>query len=541
MRIFAYLLSASVGLIAPLASAARVSEPAIVQKIDLGFDKACSTHVTPQGDVYALGYINGNPQKLAYTVFKNKLKNRYQGEIISAEGGRPYCSSTLQIIPGQRDDFFVPVEWTMPRNPVTAESYVRVHNVEYKRNKDKIVFSKENASLGKIFFDQAMTTLYVTTSPDLTGANKPRTTTVTAVDMATEETRWSADFLYARKGSVVSPDGTLLYLIGDERAELISLQDHRLIREEPSLIDGLSATVDAQGYVYAGQRDAGWFMAKLQPFSPEATEVLWHIPYSSPSEHPSLSHAVVAPTGLLYVSSEKGAAGPGISVLDAASGETEFFIPSPVGTGNSMITLIAPAIFDQQSGDGYSFTSSLARQPPDAPVDNKALRYDIWRFSATSPQPDILFSLQTGYDLPHGFSLAGHHLYFTLKDTLYVYALNADEDTAADIGVQLEGADLYTRDQADQGITLQYQTPPESAGRQDYYLFSLNEDRTRFGSYLKVKAGKGEAKVKIHKIWHPQGGKFTIGLTDDVTRATKVQALGDSVTVTVIPGASSSL
>ncbi|MDO6405674.1 hypothetical protein [Pantoea phytobeneficialis] len=46
---------------------------------------------------------------------------------------------------------------------------------------------------------------------------------------------------------------------------------------------------------------------------------------------------------------------------------------------------------------------------------------------------------------------------------------------------------------------------------------------------------QGEAKVKIHKIWHPQGGKFMLGLTDDLTRPGTVQTMGESVAVTVTP------
>lgn len=532
MKISNYLIAASLGLtITPLASAALLSEISGLREISLGFDSICAFDVTPAGDVYLLGLMNDNRKVIRYTVVKNDFKTLYSGEVKSRYDSNILCDSRDSIVPGDRDDFYFRAEWSYDPEFLESRNYGSIHHVKFKEQQSETLFSHKDISINDLFLNKNNKRLYVTVAP--TWSPDQHHTTVMAYDITTGARQWHEHYPYASKGSIASHDRSKLYLLGEDKAQLIDLVDNTIIYESESLIGANLATTDDEGNVYAGNlngKQGRVFMAKIQPFSSSPAPLQWLIPYSEDLTQDVFSRAVVAPDNSLFISSATTVNGAGIWQLDPNTGERISFIFPPAMDIDTRPEFIASAVFDNQTGIGYSYSSFKPRK------DSRDNAHDIWRFSPDGRTSEKLFTLSDGIYVPRGFGLANNHLLVALKDTLYIYNLNQEENELGYEGVKNNGPETFTRHDADQGITIQYQAPPESAGRHDYYLFSLNEDRTKFGSYLKVKAGsKGEEKVKIYKTWHPQGGKFTLGLTDDVTRPGTVQAIGESVAVTVIP------
>ena len=96
-------------------------------------------------------------------------------------------------------------------------------------------------------------------------------------------------------------------------------------------------------------------------------------------------------------------------------------------------------------------------------------------------------------------------------------------------------SDILTIDQAnDEGFKILYKTP-DNQDAEDYYLVVIKEDRSKFGSYVKIKSGvEAEYRARVYKNWHPDGGKFIIGISKNADNPGSVEFIGDTIKVSTV-------
>lgn len=101
--------------------------------------------------------------------------------------------------------------------------------------------------------------------------------------------------------------------------------------------------------------------------------------------------------------------------------------------------------------------------------------------------------------------------------------------------IVLQTSETITTTEADEGFYVYLREPKDRDG----YIFSqvkLNIGWGGFGSYQKVPAGTtGRIKIFIFKSWHPQGGFFRIGWSENIDNPGSVYPEGDVESILVIP------
>lgn len=103
--------------------------------------------------------------------------------------------------------------------------------------------------------------------------------------------------------------------------------------------------------------------------------------------------------------------------------------------------------------------------------------------------------------------------------------------------IVLQTPETLTVTEADEGFYVYLRTPKDRDG----YLFTQLKTGSswgEFGSYQKVSAGTtGRIKISILKNWHPQGGFFRIGWSENVNNPHSVSPEGDVESLLVVPDA----
>lgn len=103
--------------------------------------------------------------------------------------------------------------------------------------------------------------------------------------------------------------------------------------------------------------------------------------------------------------------------------------------------------------------------------------------------------------------------------------------------VVLNVPSVITSTEADRGFEVSYSAPEDK----DVWLFTqVQNPKTggwgSFGYYQKISAGSsGKVNAVINKKWHPLGGVFRIGLSDNVDTTSSVKPLGKAPLITVKP------
>ena len=90
---------------------------------------------------------------------------------------------------------------------------------------------------------------------------------------------------------------------------------------------------------------------------------------------------------------------------------------------------------------------------------------------------------------------------------------------------------ITIQDAANKGFTVKYKVP-EDATTDSYYVVVLDEARTKYASYVKVKPGtEGDISAKVIQSWFPDGGQFIIGLAKEASAPGSVALIGDTLAV----------
>lgn len=103
--------------------------------------------------------------------------------------------------------------------------------------------------------------------------------------------------------------------------------------------------------------------------------------------------------------------------------------------------------------------------------------------------------------------------------------------------VVLNVPSVITSTEADRGFEVSYSAPED----RDVWLFTqVKNPKTggwgSFGYYQKISAGaSGKVNAVINKKWHPLGGVFRVGLSDNVDTPASVKPLGRAPLITVKP------
>ncbi|WMU75288.1 hypothetical protein OQ483_24590 (plasmid) [Enterobacter bugandensis] len=407
------------------------------QDIKLNMDAVCRVKLTPEGDVYATGYNFSDKGKLLYKVLQKNFSSIHEGAIESPGGGEVSCSDT-DILPGKDDDFFMPVQWVLYYDG-GYDSTGYVHRVKFKEKKNSVVFKTDDIDFDKVFLGKDMTRLYV--SSYRTWSNDRHSTHITEINLDNNSVVWEDDFLLASRGSIVSPDKSMIYLISEHKADIVSLPERRVVGETPHFIDGIAPVIDKNGDIYGTRYDQlsqpKLTMAKIQPFSSSPDKLLWQAPYAESSTFDTgdaYKKLVPGTDGAIYVNGVSKTEGAGILVFDPKSERQKSFIPFPTENADAVPYDVSPVLFDKNTGQGYSFSYSLKES------ENGVERsYTVWSFSPETEETKIMSTFNTGNYLPKVFNFINNKLVIFIKDTLHILPLGTASEEYADTGQAISG------------------------------------------------------------------------------------------------------
>ncbi|MGU3489694.1 hypothetical protein, partial [Enterobacter bugandensis] len=392
--------------------------PLDTQDIRLAMDTVCTVKLTQEGDVYATGYNYSDRKKLLYNVLQQNFELFYEGAIESPNEGEVSCSSA-DIIPGRDGDFFMPVNWVLYYNG-GYDSTGYVHRVKFKEKQNSVVFKKDDIHFDKVFLGKDMTKIYV--SSYRTWSSVRHSTSITEINLDNSAVSWEDDFLLASRGSIISPDKSMIYLISEHKADIVSLPERRVVGETPYFIDGFAPVTDNNGDIYGTRYDElsqpKLTMVKTRPFSSSPDKLLWEMPYSDPSNYDTEESAykklVPGPDGAIYVNGVSKTEGAGILVFDPKSERQKSFIPFPTENRDAAPYAVSPVLFDKNTGQGYSFSYSLKES------ENGVERsYTVWSFSPETKETKIISTFNTGDYFPKVFNFINNKLVIFIKDTLH--------------------------------------------------------------------------------------------------------------------------
>ena len=407
------------------------------QDIKLGMDNVCGVKVTQEGDIYAAGYNSSNRKQLLYKILQQNFSLIYEGAIESPDGGMVSCSSANitpgNITPGKDDDFFIPANWVLSFDGgYTSTGYV--HHVKFKDNQSSFLLKKDDIHFDKVFLGKDTTKLYV--SSYRTWSTDRHSTSIAEINLDDSTISWEKDFLLAPRGSIVSPDKSMIYLISKQKGDIISLSERRVIDETPYLIDGFASVIDDDGSIYGTGREdfsqPGLSMAKIQPFSSSPDKVLWQMPYPVSSVNNIIAHKklVPGPDEAVYFTAISKKEGPGIQIFDMKEKMLKTFISLP----DKNAWNVSHVIFDKDNTQGYVYTETI-----DDSENGRKRGYAIWSFSPETKKAEILTRFMTDDHRPKGFNLINNRLIFILNDTIHILPLGAASEEYQDTGLAISG------------------------------------------------------------------------------------------------------
>ncbi|WMU75488.1 hypothetical protein OQ483_24275 (plasmid) [Enterobacter bugandensis] len=409
------------------------AEPLNTHDIKLDMDNVCAVKLTPEGDVYATGYNFSDKGKLLYKVLQQNFRSIHEGAIESPGGGEVSCSDA-DILPGNDGDFFMPVNWVLYYDG-GYDSTGYVHRVKFKEKKNYVVFKKDDIHFDKVFLGKDMTRLYV--SSYRINSSDRQGTSITEISLDNNSVVWEDDFLLASRGSIVSPDKSIIYLISEHKADIVSLPERRVVGETPYFIDGFAPVIDNNGDIYGTGRgpfaQSKLTMAKIQPFT-AATEnkLLWQMPYPASSIEPLFIHKklVPGPDETVYFTAISKKEGPGIQAFDIKEKVLKAFIPLP----HENAWHVSHVVFDNDNTQGYAYTEAIKDSE-----NGRERGYTLWSFSPETKKTEVLTTFMTGDLRPKGFGLINNQLFFILKDTIHILPLGTASEEYADTGVAISG------------------------------------------------------------------------------------------------------
>ncbi|NIH45819.1 hypothetical protein HBM95_23390 [Enterobacter asburiae] len=403
------------------------------EDIKLGMDVVCGVKLVSDGDLYATGYNYKNKQTLLYKVLQQNFTLIHEGTIESPDGGEVSCSS--KIIPGKEEDLFIPVNWVIYHgggNGYSSAGYV--YRVKFKKNKNAVVFKKDDIHFDKVFLGKDITKLYV--SSYATWSMDRHSTSITEINLDNNTVSWENDFRLASRGSIISPDNTMIYLIDEQKADIVSLPERRVIDETPHFIDGFAPGIDNYGDIYGTRYGNLLTMAKIQPFTSSPDKLLWQMPYphSLFDEGDGYKKLVPGSDGAIYVDGVSKTEGAGILVFDPKSSIQKTFIPFPSENVDAAPYAVSPAVFDKNTGQGYSYSYSLKETE-----NGRDRSFTVWSFSPETKETNIISTFNTGDYFPQFFNVINNKLFLFIKDTLHILPLGIASGEYADTGLAISG------------------------------------------------------------------------------------------------------
>ncbi|HEY3983231.1 hypothetical protein [Cedecea sp.] len=230
----------------------------------------------------------------------------------------------------------------------------------------------------------------------------------------------------------------MIYLISEQKAEIVSLPERRVIDETPHFIDGFAPVTDNNGDIYGTKYDEllpqpKLIMAKIQPFSSSPGKLLWQMSYPDTGSS-AYKKLVPGPDGAIYVDGVSETEGAGILVFDQKSNIKKTFIPFPPENTVTTPYAVSPVVFDKNTGQGYSFSYSLKESE-----NARERSYTVWSFSPETKKTKIVSTFNTGDHFPRAFNFINNKLVLLIEDTLHILPLSTAGEEYADTGLAISG------------------------------------------------------------------------------------------------------